>query len=220
MNVLLKSIKVYNEELENHRNKQAVKDTSINTTPKKDFYNKSNLMSMLSITSDQLTKIQNEILIKYSIDVSPAVVNGRYIYTLEKVDYIEKYVKNDGIIPELVDTKPYIDHVRRESKKRIGKKFIVGEKYYTKTKIGTSTTYKVYELKKYIYSIGEISVCCLIMKQIGGEPTTSKFTLNRNDCIKYHIKYEEGLEVFPMEYNFIKIDEKTNFFNKLMSKQY
>jgi hypothetical protein len=30
-----------------------------------------------------------------------------------------------------------------------------------------------------------------------------KFTLDRQECAKFHIKYEPGLEVWPMEINWI-----------------
>lgn len=185
-----------------------------------EFYSKKDVMSMLGINESELVDATTKILEKYEIDVKPYFLHNIYVYTKENFNYLSDFVKNDGCIPSLSKTKPYVDYVRREAKKKVGKKFIVGEKYYIKNKNGNKVTYKIYELKKYIYSIGEISVCCLIMKQIGGEPVTTKFTLNKFDCIKYHIKYEDGLEVFPMNLNFIKISENTNFFNKLMSKQY
>ena len=42
----------------------------------------------------------------------------------------------------------------------------------------------------------------LILKQVEG-PKGTIFTLNRNDCKRYHIKYEPGLQVFSMEFNWI-----------------
>ena len=47
----------------------------------------------------------------------------------------------------------------------------------------------------------------VVMKQISGD-TYKKYTLNRSDCIKYHIKFEDGLEVFSMDMDWrISIDK-------------
>lgn len=119
--------------------------------------------------------------------------------------------------------KKYVDSTRRKNKKLIKKKFIIGKKYFLKVKSVTDFEhiYKIYELKKFIYSINNRSVNVVIMKRINGEDgeISTTFTLNRNDCAKYHIKYEKGLEVFPMQLNWCIVNEDNVKFKKALNEQ-
>jgi hypothetical protein len=54
-------------------------------------------------------------------------------------------------------------------------------------------------VKKTIYSIKDREVNIVIMKQISGPESTTKFTLSKEDCLKFHLKYEDGLQVCSME---------------------
>lgn len=89
--------------------------------------------------------------------------------------------------------------LKKEAKAEVKKKFICGRTYYLKGRGGIK---KEYILKKYIYTINESIVNIVIMKQISG-PRASIYTLNPYDCKRYHIKYEEGLQVFSMQMNWI-----------------
>ena len=93
--------------------------------------------------------------------------------------------------------------LKNEAKAQVKKKFIIGRTYYLK---GRGNVKKEYILKKYIYTINESIVNIVIMKQISG-PKASIYTLNPYDCKRYHIKYEDGLQVFSKNYKNTKSDK-------------
>ncbi len=118
--------------------------------------------------------------------------------------------------------KKFVDKVRRKNKKEIGKKFVVGKKYFLKVRSVTNFNhiYKIYELKKFIYSINNRTVNVVIMKRINGEDDerfNTTFTLNSTDCAKYHVKYEPGLQVFPMELNWCLVNENNVKFKEALN---
>lgn len=88
--------------------------------------------------------------------------------------------------------------IKQQAKDEIKKKFIVNAVYYLKN----NKIKREYILKKFIYTINETIVNIVVMKQISG-PKNDIFTLNRYDCLRYHIKYEEGLQVFSMSMNWV-----------------
>lgn len=77
------------------------------------------------------------------------------------------------------------------------KRFVIGCRY-SLSPMGNKTLRREYVLRKTIYTILGCEVRIVIMKQVSGD-AYKKYTLNRSDCIKYHIKFEDGLEVFPMD---------------------
>lgn len=91
------------------------------------------------------------------------------------------------------------------------RKYYIGNTYMLRRKSinGSKEIIKKFILKKYIYTVKDQEINALIVKQIYG-PKNNIYTLNKNDCLKYHIKYEPGLQVFPMSMNFIDI---TNYIN-------
>lgn len=93
---------------------------------------------------------------------------------------------------------------KNAAKAQVGKKFVVGKVYMLRQKsvCGSKEIVKKYVLKKFIYTSKSEFLNVLILKQIDG-PIGTIFTLNRNDCKRYHIKYEPGLQVFSMEFNWI-----------------
>lgn len=103
---------------------------------------------------------------------------------------------------------PPVEMTKQEAKNKakadIGKKFVIGQVYMLRQKsvCGSKEIVKKYVLKKFIYTSKNEILNVLILKQIEG-PTGTIFTLNRNDCKRYHIKYEPGLQVFSMEFNWI-----------------
>jgi hypothetical protein len=64
-----------------------------------------------------------------------------------------------------------------------------------------------YKVIKYIYTMNRIETNILILKQIYG-PQGHIYTLNAHDCRKLHIKYQPGLQVFPMNMNWGKFKVK------------
>ena len=62
-------------------------------------------------------------------------------------------------------------------------------------------------VKKTIYSIKDREVNIVIMKQVSGSEST-KFTLSKEDCLKFHLKFEEGLQVFSMELDWKLVKNK------------
>lgn len=93
---------------------------------------------------------------------------------------------------------------KNNAKALVKKKFVVGKKYMLRQKsvCGSREIIKKYICKKFIYTVKDELLNILILKQVEG-PKGTIFTLNRNDCKRYHIKYEPGLQVFSMEFNWI-----------------
>ncbi len=78
------------------------------------------------------------------------------------------------------------------------KKFKIGEHYLIHP-MNNKKLRREFVVKKTIYSIKDKEVNIVIMKQINGPESTTKFTLSKEDCLKFHLKYEEGLQVCSME---------------------
>lgn len=93
---------------------------------------------------------------------------------------------------------------KNEAKKFINKKYKIGDILVLRGKIkdGSEKNVKEFEVKKVIWSVKSQPVNVLILKQLSGMNTN--MSLNRNDCKKYHIKYEPGLQVYSMSLNFNK----------------
>ena len=86
------------------------------------------------------------------------------------------------------------------------KKFKLGERYLIYP-MKNKKLKREYVVKKTVYTILDKEVNIVIMKQVSG-PQSNKFTLNREDCLKLHLKYEDGLEVFSMELDWKLIKQK------------
>ena len=94
---------------------------------------------------------------------------------------------------------------KSEAKKSIKEnKYQIGDILILKGKIkdGSIRNVKEFEVKKIIWSVKNQPVNVLILKQLSGINTN--MSLNKNDCKKYHIKYEPGLQVYSMSLNFNK----------------
>lgn len=99
---------------------------------------------------------------------------------------------------------------KREAKKKVKTKFITGHIY--KLAYRTNDKYykqRTFKLIKFIYTINNNPVHILIMKSLDNE-RFHKFSLNKNECLKYHIKYQPGLEVYSMNLNWVDITNKYN----------
>lgn len=116
----------------------------------------------------------------------PIPVEERVIVKANKNAYQAKYI------------------AKHKAKNRIKTKFKIGRYYYQriKPKDGSPNIVIKYQCVKTIYSIKDIEVNIVIMRQLTPYDGR-KFTLDRQECQKFHIKYEPGLEVWPMEINWI-----------------
>lgn len=98
--------------------------------------------------------------------------------------------------------------LKRQEKKKINKKFVVNHIYHLRIKLNNENR-KIFVLKKFIYTINDLPVNILILKQLSGEKNKI-FTLSREECKILHIKYEDGLQVWPMDLNWIDLTAKKN----------
>ena len=139
--------------------------------------------------------------------------------TTSRLNYVTRpmirpKIKNLFIENKLNDDKKYVgtlynDKIQKTYKKKQkvkNKKYFIGNTYMLRYKSieGSQEIIKKFILKKYIYDVNETDVNILILKQIDGLQNNI-YTLTKSDCLKYHIKYEPGLQVFSMNLNFIKI---------------
>ena len=122
--------------------------------------------------------------------------NEQSLSTTKKVDTVTEPLEKEKS-KELTITKPTVKKI---------KKFKVGEHYFIYP-MNNRKIRREYVVKKTVYKILDKEVNIVIMKQINGSQTT-KFTLNKDDCQKLHIKYEDGLEVFSMELDWKLIKNK------------
>lgn len=123
-----------------------------------------------------------------------------------------KTVENvfDNVDPEVKKGIDLAMAVRRKkqsknaAKDAVKVRYKVGDYVLLRSKIrdGSNKVVKKFEVKKVIWSIHEHPVNILILKQFEG-PNNNQ-SLNKDDCKKYHIKYEPGLQVYSMMLNFVK----------------
>ena len=64
---------------------------------------------------------------------------------------------------------------------------------------------KVYELVKTINSVDGVKMDSVVMKQIDGDKSTI-FSLTKADCQKLNIPFSQGLQIFPKNMGWNKID--------------
>lgn len=97
---------------------------------------------------------------------------------------------------------------KNEAKAAVKTRYKIGDMVILRGKIkdGSERIVKKFEVKKIIWSIHANPVNILILKQLEG-PNNNR-SLDKEDCKKYHIKYEPGLQVYSMMLNFSKIHKK------------
>lgn len=93
---------------------------------------------------------------------------------------------------------------KRDAKKRVKTKFKIGRNYFLriKPKDGSANVVIKYQCVKTIYTVNDIIMNIVIMKQITPFEA-KKYTLDKHECEKFHIKFQPGLEVWPMDMNWI-----------------
>ena len=101
------------------------------------------------------------------------------------------------------------NNAKNKAKRSIDKRFKIGGRYFLhlKSRDGSRYILKEYICKKFIYSLNDNIMNIVIMQQVAGE-VDKKFTLNKNECKQFHIKYEPGLEVYSMDMNWIPEKKK------------
>lgn len=126
---------------------------------------------------------------------------GIQIYDGDKLDVSKmqnlNYEQKQELFLEL--RKDFKKRFKTDEKKNQRIKFVVGKHYYllTKAPFGDKRIYREFVLKKFCYCRNDMPLNILILKEVSDFNCT-KYTLNRNDCLKYHVKYEPGLQIFPM----------------------
>lgn len=91
--------------------------------------------------------------------------------------------------------------VKRSLNKRF--KFCIGSIYVlkSKSKVSAYRTVKEYVVRQIIWTMNEIPVNALVVKQISGPTSTGTSFLNVDDCKHLHVKYERGLQILSMTLN-------------------
>ena len=94
-----------------------------------------------------------------------------------------------------------------EAKGLVTTRFKLGDVVALKSKIrdGSKKVIKKFIVKKIIWSVNANPVNVIIVKQIEGP--LNNLSLTKADCKKYHVKYEENLQVYSMFMNFSKINK-------------
>lgn len=133
--------------------------------------------------------------------VKITIVCGQYydIFTLSDgltMEQIEEINKHNIIANKKIS--------KDEAKKQIKKRYNVGDILLLrgKYKDGSKRNEKVFEVKKVIWSLKGQVINALILKQLSGN--NFNMSLSKGDCVKYHVKYEPGLQVYSMHMDFKK----------------
>lgn len=111
----------------------------------------------------------------------------------------------EPVTPKGPDNEYSVKYIaRHRAKKKIKTKFKIGRYYFLriKPKDGSANVIIKYQCVKTIYSVKDIPMNIVIMKQVSPY-ASKKYTLDRHECEKFHIKFQPGLEVWPMEMNWI-----------------
>ena len=116
------------------------------------------------------------------------------------------------------NTLSYNLKTRRKNKFIRGGLYKLKQKVFIDSSIG-STFEKTYRLVGIVHQIGQMEFEGVVMKQLTGERSNMTFTLSKSQCKTLHIKYQKGLEVFPMETKFTRIIERfPNDINEVYDK--
>ena len=133
-----------------------------------------------------------------------AFTNELNVIDSQVVDGVVDEVIRDAIANGMISTNEQTEQ-QRSGKQPVTtvkpvktKKFKIGEHYLIHP-MNNKKLRREFVVKKTIYSIKDREVNIVIMKQISGPESTTKFTLSKEDCLKFHLKYEDGLQVYSME---------------------
>lgn len=136
-------------------------------------------------------------------------------HTLEdgKVIHVFGIILNDFLTTlEIVRLNKYNLYCEKKlakdaAKQAVTVRYKLGDVLLLKGKIrdGSRKLVKKFIVKKLIWSIYSKPVSVLIVQQIEG--VNNNMSLTKADCKKYHIKYEENLQVYSMQTKFTKVSK-------------
>lgn len=127
-------------------------------------------------------------------------------YNLVRDVYESKMKAED--LKKIIQTKHEAKQTAKDTVK--DKWFKIGE-YYSLKKFDLSGSLKdvhVFKCVKYIYSVSNNPVNCVVMQKIGEPLSGNARTLSRMDCRMWHIKYSPDLYMFSMTRRFYKATQK------------
>lgn len=149
------------------------------------------------------------------------VFNGNIAEFISKAHKLEdgRNVEVFGIVltdfltmPELEALNNYNRYCEKKiskdsAKQAITVRYKLGDVLTLKSKIrdGSKKIIKKFIVKKIIWSICSNPVNVIVVQQVEGP--INNMSLTKADCKKYHIKYEENLQVYSMLTNFIKLKQ-------------
>ena len=138
---------------------------------------------------------------KHEGDISSATVEEAVPIEIKEDKKVIKAIKKVNK-KEIAYKEKY--KAKHQAKRSISKRFKIGKKYFLriKPKDGSREVVRGYVCKKFIYTMNDMPMNIVIMKQFSGEEA-KKFTLDRHECEKFHVKFEPGLEVWSMNLNWI-----------------
>ena len=167
------------------------------------------LITPQSVNSDRVKFNMNKAL-SLNADISyKDTEDGKVIITITKdgKTFSETFDNIDIEVRNGIDKAMLIRHKKKSkanAKNALKTRYKIGDILILRGKIrdGSPELIKKFEVKKVIWSIREVPVNILILKQLEG--VNNNMSLTKNDCKRYHIKYEEGLQSYSMMLNFIK----------------
>lgn len=165
-----------------------------------------NQMANISYRPEQIRSVHIETVVGDNTGECPTqhkVVHFYRGYSSFKKNYDDL---NDD---ELKFVNTYLNKQAKKSSKdnaksKVNERYKIGDILILRGKIrdGSSRVVKKFEVKKVIWSIRGKEMNILILKQLSG-PNNNR-SLGKDDCVKYHIKYEPGLQVYSMMLGFVK----------------
>lgn len=89
-------------------------------------------------------------------------------------------------------------------------KLIKGAKYALKGMScdGFEMPERVYQVVALVHDVNDVVLNSVVMRQLEGLADDIKYSLNKTECQTLHIKYEPGLQLFPMEMNWKRHTER------------
>lgn len=172
-----------------------------NTYKDNDDNSNDSIVKKLSDIFGIVSYIDDEILKEPSSKLTPTT----YIFRFKK-QYEE--FKNEEYYSKLREEKR---KTKSKAKQLVKERFKINEILTLKRTNHLDSEYlnNVYQVVKFVYSIGNNIVNSLVLKQIKGKTAFHRKQLSVKDCKSLHIKYEPGLFIFSMNTPFYKLTEKS-----------
>lgn len=144
--------------------------------------------------------------------ISEFISEQRYLESGAKIDVFGIVLKEFLTQDEFDALEEYLRYCQKKISKDAAKSIVkvrysLGDVIALRSKIrdGSKKVIKKFIVRQIIWSINSNPVNVLILKQIEGP--LNNMSLTKADCKKYHIKYEENLQVYSMLMNFTKVSK-------------